>query len=832
VLERDLFRIATGELEESKRAKVTRFLRRHSLDLSGDIQVLWSLLGISSTQKITGGIPEVHQKHVIQRLITSLLLYLADDGPLVLVIDDFHWADSSSADLLEYVLSYPRFEGSRVLLLVTSRSAPEGTLEGYSRLHLIHLNPLTDDHAQDLVLNLLGGEAPANLQRELLARAGGNPLYIEESVKWLIQKGILTKAVEESKFVAADFPVSIPPSLHSSLVARLDALPTESRALVYLMSAIGGEFNLRLVRDVAKTQSLVVGNELDDLVSDQILVRKETYEGITYEFKHGLLQEAAYQSLLRPQKLSYHRGIAESLDGKGYRDFANRSPELLAHHFAEAVEAAGIDGTVHLNRAQRHLVDRAVHYWIKAGQHSVSQSANIEALAQLRKGLELIALLPNDAWRLEQELIALLTMGLAIAATEGYASPEMERICARAEALCGLVGADLLILPVLMGLASYWVVRADFDAASKLTQRIVQIAKGNVVLPSQSLLSSQAREAARSPVLLVKSLPLTGRLVSVTSQALLRRLHLRTDTTALICGYAGLGVEQFWRGNFKEAIAHFERSWDLYQRKRHRALGANIGQDMGVTSLCHLGLAHWIIGQRDKAMYASAEALSLSQKIGHAPSRAYALHFAAVLSQFRGDKQEASRLAQEEVDISRNYGLRLFYALGRTIQAWAEPPGISSARIGAAMADYHTLGAKLADSYLYSLLADAHRQEGNHTEALRIIDQSLDSIEHTGERFWESELVRAKGELLAAQSDAPMNGARSCLEEAQEIARAQGAKTLQWRATMSLARLLLDQGQEQQAAELVNSAHHLYPGEKDDGDLGIAGDLLSGRTLR
>jgi class 3 adenylate cyclase/tetratricopeptide (TPR) repeat protein len=816
VLERDLFRLVTGDSVESKRAKVTRFLRRHSLDLSGDMQVLWNLLRISSTQKTMGGIPEIHQKPVIQGLITSLLLCAADDGPLVLVIDDFHWADSSSVDLIEQWYSDPRFDGSRVLLMVTSRSAPEGALEGYSRLHPVHLNPLTDDEAQDLVFHLLGGEAPANMQRELLARTGGNPLYIEESVKWLAQKGIMTKAVGESKFVEADSFSSIPPSLQSSLTARLDALPTESRTLVSLMSAVGAECTLQLVKDVARAQSVVVMSELDDLVSDQILVRKETDEGTTYPFKHGLLQEAAYQSLLRPQKLSYHRGIAEILDGKRYRDFADRGPELLAHHFTEAVESKSVDGTARLDRIQRHLVERAVHHWIKAGQRSVSQSANIEAIEQLRKGFELIALLPKDAWRLEHELVALLTMGIAIEATEGYASPELERICAQAEVLCRLVGADLLMLPVLMGLGSYWIVRANFDAASELTQLMLRIARGNVVLPSQSLLVSQAREVARSPVLLVKSLPLTWRLALVTSRALLRRLHLQTDMTALLCGYGGLGVEQFWRGNFEEAIANLEYSWNLYRSKRHQALGPHIGQDAGVTSLCHLGLAHWITGQRDKAMSVSSEALRLSQEINHIPSRAYALHFAAVLSQFRGDRDEAFRLAQEEVVIAKNYGLRLFSALGRTIQAWAEPSGLSSARIGAAIADYHALGAKLADSYLYSLLADAHRQEGNHTEALRIIDQSLDSIEHTGERFWKSELIRAKGELLALQSDAPMNGARSCLETAQEIAQSQGAKTLQWRATMSLARLLLDQGQEQQAKELVNAAHQLNPDEKDD----------------
>ena len=455
----------------------------------------------------------------------------------------------------------------------------------------------------------------------------------------------------------------------------------------------------------------------------------------------------------------------------------------------------------------------------------VSQSANVDSIEQLRNSLELLEQMPDDALSLEQELIALATLGVAIEATEGFASPERERICTRAEAICKLVGADLLLLPVLVGLASYWMVRANFDAASELTGRIIQIARGGVVLPSKSLMLSHTKEVVRSPGVLAKSLPLAGRLAKVSSGALMRRTHLNTDTTALICGYASLGVETFWRGNFEEAISHLERCWDMYLRKRHRAVGTHIGQDAGVTSLCHLALALWITGEQDRAMVVSREALSLSEAVEHPPSRAYALHFTAVLCQIRGDRREAFRFAQEVVNIAGIYGLRLFSALGRAIEAWAEPTGPSSTRLEVANDDYHALGAHLADSYLSSLRADAYRQEGKLEDVARVIGEALYSIERTGERFWEAELVRVRGELIESESNGSITDARASLEAAQEIARAQGAKTLQRRAMKTLAHVLLNQGQTEEAAELVNTAHSLYPEAKEGQDLSPADAL-------
>ena len=830
VLERDLFRIRAGEPSKSKLAKVTRFFRRHSLDLSGDFRVLISLLRLPSTQQGDGGIPEVYQKHVMQELITSLLIYASEDGPLVLVVDDFQWADSSSAGLVEFVLAHPRFRISPILLLVLSRTEPDETVADESRLHTLSLDPMTTDDAQALISHLLGNGVQDRLQEELARRTGGNPLYIEESIKWLDQEGALAKDASESRGSEASLVGSIPPSLQGSLIARLDKLPAETRTLVHVLSTIGGGLTPRLIRDVAKTQSLAWRDQIESLVSDQILVRNETDEGSTYEFKHGLLQEAAYSSLLRPQKLSYHRGVAQTLDGRGHKAFAYRWPEVLAHHYTEAVRADSDNALSPLVRSQLQLARRAVYHSVRAGQRLVSQSANADAIEQLRKSLDLMQLMPEDAWCLEQELIALLTIGIAIEATDGYASPEMERICTRAEVICKQVGADLLLLPVLVGLASYWVVRDNFDAASELTGRIIQIARGGVVLPSKSLMISHAKEVARSPSDLVKSLPFAGKLAMVSSRALMRRVHLHSDTTALLCGYTGLGVQQFWRGNLEEAVSHLEWCWDQYRRKRHRAVATNIGQDMGVTSLCHLALALWITGQQDRAMKVSRESLSLSETVDHPLSRAYALHFAAVLSQIRGDREGAFSYAQEVINIAGTYGLRLFSALGRAIEAWAEPTDPSSARLQAALDDYHALGARLADSYLSSLLADAYRHEGRQADASRVIDEALCSIELTGERFWEAELTRVKGELLTDMSGSSITEARACLETALGIAEAQGAKTLQRRSMKTLAVLLVSQGQTEAAAQLIKSAHSLYPEAKEGSDLSPA-DTLSPQLL-
>ena len=362
VLEHELFRIGERDSSDSKRAKVARFFRRHSLDLAGDIRVLASLLGIPQTKQEAGDIPEVHQKHVIQELITSLLIYASEDGPLVLVIDDFQWADSSSRDLFEFVLAHPRFKSSRVLVMAVSRTAPEETLTDTSLLQTLGIDPLTNDDSRALILNLLGSEVSDQMKADLARRTGGNPLYIEECISWLVQEGTLTKDGLASRDSKGDWIGSIPPSLQGSLIARLDKLPDSTRTLVHLLSTIGGGLTPRLIGDLAKTQSIVMGDQLESLVSGQILVRHETAEGSTYEFKHGLIQEAAYNSLLRSQRLSYHLSVAQTLDGKGYKDFAGRWPEILAHHFAEAVRAGSVNAAGTLERSQVPLSRRAVYH--------------------------------------------------------------------------------------------------------------------------------------------------------------------------------------------------------------------------------------------------------------------------------------------------------------------------------------------------------------------------------------------------------------------------------------------------------------------------------------
>jgi class 3 adenylate cyclase/predicted ATPase len=687
-------------------------------------------------------------------------LLLPQDGPPTLfVLEDVHWVDPSTLELVKQIVG--RLSERGVMVLMTGRPVFESPWAGDAAVHELHLRPFDGADTRALVLSMTEGHRlPPQVLAQLVARTDGIPLFVEELTRMLMDAGQLEDTRNST----------IPSTLHDSLMARLDHLDPLARRVAQLGATIGRTFHLALLRRIFTGEEAELLRGIDQLLAAQLVHSQGGAGSESFIFKHALIQDAAYESQLKRTRQEYHGRIAQALE-EGFGHIAEVEPELLAHH----LEAAG--GT---------RLEDAVQAWLRAGERAQASSANQEAVSHLRRGLALLPSLPASPQRNQLELRLQTKLGTALSAIKGYAADEVEQVYARAHALCDELGPTPERFWVLWGLWAFYLVQGTHPKGVHFAERMLELA--------------------------------------TEQQAM--ALELEAHFT--------LGLSFFFMGDdLPRAREHLEWVVERYDAERHHGQALLAGQDVGVTSLSVLALVCFQLGELDVALRCHEQALALSERLGHAFSRAYALGCAAWFRLYMRDHAVAQALADEAVALSQeqSFGWWLVWGtiLGGSARAGRGEAGAAS-QIEQWIGLWRQTGSGFTVPYFLGLLSNARRGEGELDEAERLLHEARQLAEANRERFFAAELERLQGELVlvrAGSEDADVVvRAEAALRGAMETARAQGARAWELRAASSLARLLGGRGEGSEGRRVLSGVLEAFEGQAETPELAEARGLV------
>jgi predicted ATPase/class 3 adenylate cyclase len=774
VLQRTLL-FTRQDTDEEKVEKLGRTLALYNLQ--DNLPLFTALLSLPTPSLYPPLIltPQKQKEQTLQALL-QLMAAQAERQVTTSVWEDLHWADPSSLEFLSLLVD--QIPTTKLLLVLTFR--PEFTPPWKPRSHIsqLVLNRLGKKQVEVMVEEVAAGkELSPEVIEQILSKTDGVPLFIEE----------ITKSVVESVGATDRSPLqtlAIPATLQEALLARLDRLST-ARQLAQLGATLGREFSYELLNAVAPINETDLQAALTKLVGAEILYQRGVGEQARYFFKHALIQDTAYQSLLKSTRQQYHQQIAQALEEQ-FPDIKETQPELVAHHYTEAGLGA-----------------QAVTYWQQAGGRAAQQSANAEAISHLTKGLEVVAALLDTHERSRQELRLHMVLGPALIAAKGNAAPEVERTYARAVDLCRQVGETVQLFPVLFGLRSVYLVRGEIKTAHELGEQLFSLAE-NI-----------------------------------------------QELGFLLEARIALGNTFFLRGDLVSAYTQFEHALKIYDPEHHRSHALMYGLDPGVFGCSRMMWILWFQGYPDQALRKTHETLALAHEIAHPFSLAVAGLHAMKLHLFRRDTRATQQQAETTISLCKERGFASFLGQAIMFPGWVlaeqgvHQEGIAQIREG--LATCQATGAMLHRTFFLAFLADSYWKAALTEEGLSTVAEALALVDKTGERYYEAELYRLKGELTLQQEfqisgskfQAPNTQplisniqveveqeAEECFLKAIAIAQKQQAKSWELRAATSLARLRQQQGKKAEAHKLLSEVYNWFTEGFDTKDLQEAKALI------
>lgn len=714
--------------------------------------------------------PNVSPQLQKQRTFDILLEVLFDAArrqPVILAIEDLHWVDPSTLEFLK--LAAERVAAVRLFVVLSFRPgfAPPFDGEGVIR---VSLRPLGKGQAERLARCVAGGKAlPEEILRQLVEKTDGVPLFVEELTKTVLESGLLYEG-DESWELAGPLPsLAIPATLQGSLMARLDRLPG-AKIVAQLGAVLGRDFSFARIQALSGLEEEPLLGELSRLVDAEILYQQGTPPRSRYIFKHALIQEVAYDALLKSSRQEYHRQVARILESDA-DETADVSPEILAHHFT-------LGG----------LAETAVGYWQMAGDHAAARWANQEAAEHLRRGLRVLEDLPASADRDVRELTLRLKLGAAHMTGKGYGAPEVASAYGRAYELSETLGDALQLFQVLQGLWMFYVMRGSYDKALGLGRRLLRLA-----------------ESAEDPALLVQACHSVGFThfslgdLEAAQQTFERGIAAVAESPRSISGddirihlLAQLALTLWHRGYPELALERSREALRLAREDTH-PFGLAYALTMGA----------WLYQIRDERKLArdmARQAVDVSEKRGFGWWQAlgsFLLGWAADL--------ESGGQGRDESGLDR---------MRKSLDAYSAA-GVGNGR-----------------SYLLLLMAEAHGRRRQLAKSREYLEEGLRTTAGHGERIWESEFYRLKADLLLSEGDgnAPAAANAAAAEQwylrALATARRRGATSLELRSAVSLGRLWreLDRGDE--AKELVAGVRGHYPQGAETAELRRARELV------
>jgi predicted ATPase len=608
-----------------------------------------------------------------------------------------------------------------------------------------------------------GKALPPEVVAQVVAKTDGVPLFVEELTKMVLESGLLQARAERYELTGPLPPLAIPATLHDSLMARLDRLATV-KALAQLGATLGREFAYALLQAVSPWDEGTLQRGLHQLVEAEFLYQQGLPPQATYRFKHALIQDAAYQSLLKSTRQQHHQRIVQVLEAH-FPETAEIQPELLAHHCTEA-----------------GLTEQAVCYWQRAGQHASDRSAPLEAISHCTTGIALLTTLPETPARTQQALSLHLALGWALQMAKGHAAPEVERAYTQARALCQQVGETPALVPVLYGLWRFYLGRSQLHTARELGDTLLRLAQ-RADDPALAVLAHQA-------------LGLTW------------------------CHLGGLPAA---RQHLEEAIARYTPD---QRRTPAFRMGSDPGvscRAYAAVTLWVLGYPAQALARLHDALalaHALAHPFSLAFARVHA---AFVSQFRRDVPAVHEHAEAAVALATAH---GFPYWAAMGTSLrgwALALQGQGEE-GMAQLRQG--IAAWRATGAALAGPYRCTLLTDVADRLGHPEDGLQVLAEAHTLVEQHEERHWEAEICRLRGVLLLRQTMPQQEEAEAWLQRALDVARRQEAKALELRAAMSLSRLWQQQGKREEAHELLAPIYGWFTEGFDTADLQEAKALL------
>jgi predicted ATPase len=689
--------------------------------------------------------------------LTGAMIASARVQPVVLVFEDLHWGDPTTLDVLRSLAE----RGALAPLFIVATARPEFRSPWSMRSHhgTISLAPLDRSQVRNMVAELSARHAlPRDVMEEVAARTGGVPLFVEEVTRLLLERG------EQGGIH------TIPPTLQQSLTARLDRLGP-AREVAQIAAVIGRNFSYALLCGVVGAKEGWLQAALERLVEADILLVQGVPPDSDYRFKHSLIQDAAYENLLKSRRQGLHRRIAETLRDR-FATTAEIEPELLAHHFTQA-----------------GVTEAAIEWWGKAGQRSLARSALVEAAEQFTRALNEIATLPSTPALRRQEIKLQVALISPLIHVKGYSAPETKAAAERALLLieqAKVLGEPpddpLLIFAVLRSLSAVSITAFNGNAARQLAAQFLALAE-------------------KQPA-----------------------------TVPLVVGHRLMGTSSLYAGDIVEARTHYERAIALYDPAAHRSLAARFGQDAGVHALSYRSWTLWSLGFPDAALADAERALSDAREIDQAATLMTALAITSFTYLFRQNYAVVVVKTDELVTLAEEKCSSYWRAMGILLRGWLLAlTGKSSDAIHmitSGTSAFRLTGATLYEPYNLACLAVAHGELCQFDDAWGCINEAMTAMERSQERWCEAEVNRVAGEIALKSPERDTAKAETYFERALAVAGQQQTKSWELRAAMSMARLWRDQGKRHEARDLLAPVYGWFTEGFDTVDLKEAKALL------
>lgn len=702
-----------------------------------------SLLSPAERESLSKEVAGATRERMLREMGEALAALTAE-VPLVLILEDLHWSDYSTLDPISYIGAH--CQRSHLMLIGTYRDA-ELTVSGHPLRAIkqelaakqlckeLPLEYLTEAAVSDyLAVTFLGHRFPPGLAGLIHNRTDGNALFMVNAVNYLIEQGLIVQRGTSWELVVdiANVEVKVPDNIKQMIERHVDHLGLETQKTLEAASVAGVEFS---------TPALAAGLEEDPRVVEERcleLARQRQYiqecgvqelptgEVVTrFGFVHALYQNVLYERLPLARRVQLHRLIGE----RGEEVYGERAVEISA------------ELAMHFERGRDYK--RAAYYLKQGANNAIRRFAYQEAVDLARRGIELIEKLPSTPDVVNEALCLHLTLGVPLIAIEGYASPNVGNVYMKARELYEQLGdSSPDVSEVFWGLWTFHTLSAELETARNLAEKFLHLS------------------------------------------------HRLPYANLAIRGHWALEITFTHLGNFELALDHFEKALALYDPADHRDDSFLYGLNPGIIMPCFAAWALWFLGFPDQSLERIDEALALARELAEPQGLAHAFFFATVVYQLRGDHVMAQHYAEATITTSREHGLVMYHAMATVMQGWTfseqgrERQGIEKMRAG--LAALETTQTGLVRPHFLALLATALLKVGERAEALRLIDEAITMVGHKGERYYEAELYRLKGEFLSTES---ADKAEECFRQSMLIAESQKARSWQLRTALSLARL-------------------------------------------
>ena len=705
------------------------------------IVLLAQLMGIDATERYSplDLTPSQTRARTLDVLVQQLVR-MAEITPVLAVFEDLHWVDASTLELLEVTLD--AIADKKILILGTARPSFDHGFGGHPIVTRVVLNRLRRHQIETIAITLSGDKGlPAEVIDIIANRTDGVPLFVEELTKTILETSVLK---EDGDKLVLDGPLdsrAIPSTLHDSLMARIDHLKP-IKEVAQTAACIGREFDHQLLASISPLSADELNDALQDLIKAELIYRRGLPPDATYLFKHALVRDAAYGSLLKSKRRRLHLQIAEAIE-RLHPEISTNNPEIPAFHYFEARE-----------------YEAAIDFWHMAGEKAIANSANVEAIAHFNKGLESIASVEDTTGLMATELTLQSSLAVPLMFIKGWAAPEVGRLYERVRYLSDQLGADEVLFPLLRGHWNYMLTLGEHKQALNLAEEFA------------------AHTDKRGDM-----------------------LHRALSRRALGTSLFFLGRSQEAREFLFEGISTDD---ELTEGQRRDGI-ASFGDSAGVVCRLYSAWNSWFSGYPDFAARMVNDGLALSKELSFTHSIGWALCFKSVICNHGRDYSTALLVADAAIEHATEHQLVAWIAIGNMCRGRAlaglgeHGKGLDLLRHG--LAKWHETGARLGDTQWMGFLASACIDARQFDEAGAVLEKAILVVESTEEQFYLAELERLKGILLRQSGN--IGEAEQQFSSAIEHAKKNHSKSTELRISTNLADLWANQGKSKKATTLL-----------------------------